>query len=346
MDENNTIILPQVDIVNSVSESANLLIENNGSIKRFPFSEIDDVSSWNDLKDKPFGETPGMTNTLTWDGTPTEASYEITYFTLYKISDSVPSIEDIEKGYTVTTFDGYSYIRDDTEIDERGIILLPSSNNPWAMVVPTDLEDLPKGTYLSYMEHGYQSDYITSLTLLDNVFEVENVNTIESKYMPKYLQPKETVIKTDTLTWDGVDDDNYNNLNYYKVSEAVPTMEDLANGYVIEFSDGITYTEEDYSPYFDEENGYIELMYECRIYVIDYTDVYGQYWPKGIYFMAVNSNYVKSLKITGYTFEIKEIKLNKKYLPIPTADEVGAVTEAQVTTMINNALGVIENGSY
>lgn len=30
----------------------------------------------------------------------------------------------------------------------------------------------------------------------------------------------------------------------------------------------------------------------------------------------------------------------------PTAEEVGAVTEAQVSTMINDALGVIENGSY
>lgn len=31
---------------------------------------------------------------------------------------------------------------------------------------------------------------------------------------------------------------------------------------------------------------------------------------------------------------------------MPTAAEVGAVTEAQVTTLINNALGVIENGAY
>ena len=29
-----------------------------------------------------------------------------------------------------------------------------------------------------------------------------------------------------------------------------------------------------------------------------------------------------------------------------TAAKIGAVTEAQVTTMINNALGVIENGTY
>jgi hypothetical protein len=31
---------------------------------------------------------------------------------------------------------------------------------------------------------------------------------------------------------------------------------------------------------------------------------------------------------------------------MPTAAEVGAVTSSQVTTMINDALGVIENGSY
>ena len=31
---------------------------------------------------------------------------------------------------------------------------------------------------------------------------------------------------------------------------------------------------------------------------------------------------------------------------MPTAEEVGAVTEEQVTAMINDALGVIENGTY
>lgn len=31
---------------------------------------------------------------------------------------------------------------------------------------------------------------------------------------------------------------------------------------------------------------------------------------------------------------------------MPTAADVGAVTETQVTNMINNALGVIENGTY
>ena len=31
---------------------------------------------------------------------------------------------------------------------------------------------------------------------------------------------------------------------------------------------------------------------------------------------------------------------------MPTASEVGAVTSSQVSTMINNALGVIENGTY
>ena len=31
---------------------------------------------------------------------------------------------------------------------------------------------------------------------------------------------------------------------------------------------------------------------------------------------------------------------------MPTAEQVGAVTEVQVTELINNALGVIENGTY
>lgn len=37
---------------------------------------------------------------------------------------------------------------------------------------------------------------------------------------------------------------------------------------------------------------------------------------------------------------------NKENPHSVTAQQIGAVTEARVTTMINDALGVIENGSY
>lgn len=369
-----TVNLTAVEKLSTYNEHTNLIVEQEGELNRVAIADLKissseiykqdeepidapegalwidtdekggggsaGVSSWNDLTDKPFGETIGVTNTLTWDGMPTEASYKITYYTLYKISDSIPSIEDIEKGYMVTTFAGYNYSNNATEINERGIILLPSSNNPWAMINPTDLEDLPKGTYLSYMEHGHDFNYITSLVFTENVFETDIVKTIESKYMPKYLQLKESIVETDTLTWDG----DISGLiaspaaPIYKVSDNVPTAEDLANGYTCTLDDGqTTITNAEYPLYTDEE-GVIFLGYQSAAPFIvaivpnDETS-YGQ---KGIYFVNYYGIIVESLTIPGYTFVIKETKLDKKYIP-DTMPEVTTEDNGKFLRVVDGA---------
>ena len=64
------------------------------------------ASSWNDLSDKPFGDFPTGGDTLTWDGN-TEG-LEVCNECMYRVSDVVPSLDDLKKGITVSlmVFDG------------------------------------------------------------------------------------------------------------------------------------------------------------------------------------------------------------------------------------------------
>jgi hypothetical protein len=166
-------------------------------------------------------------------------------------------------------------------------------------------------------------------------------------------------------------------LPHFKLSDSVPTAEDLANGYEITLKNTNALITNAECPLYISEEGVIYLGDDAGpgiplvVIVPNDETSFGQ---KGIYFINFSSFIVESLKIPGYTFEAKEYKLDEKYIPsqaimpevttedngkilrvvdgvwvaasIPTAEEVGALTEAQVTTMINNALGVIENGAY
>lgn len=58
------------------------------------------VSSWNDLTDKPFGESATGGDTLVWDGNTEGLAFTVVddEFALYKVCDVVPSVEDVMKG--------------------------------------------------------------------------------------------------------------------------------------------------------------------------------------------------------------------------------------------------------
>lgn len=76
------------------------------------------ASSWNDLKDKPFGEETVVVNeplNITWDGN-TEGLVSIADTPFYKVSDLVLTDEQI-KTATITLSDGLSlYIGDEWEM--------------------------------------------------------------------------------------------------------------------------------------------------------------------------------------------------------------------------------------
>jgi hypothetical protein len=95
--------LSDVEVVAEPTESANVLIEENGVIKKAPKTAVGGagggVSSWNDLTDKPFGEEENVlysfTGTVGVDSTTDELK------TTFQLNGSAASfIEDIRE-YTV-----------------------------------------------------------------------------------------------------------------------------------------------------------------------------------------------------------------------------------------------------
>lgn len=336
------------------------------------------VSSWNDLTDKPFEEIVTISDTLTWDGN-TSGLVSLGPWPHFKVSDNVPTAEDLANGYEITLSSGATVTSTDYPLstNEEGDIYLGNGAGPGiplVVIVQNDTMSIPtqKGIYFIAI-----NPQVESLTIPGYTFENKVIKTIEPKYMPKHLQLKESIVETDTLTWDG----NIQGLGMlpnaplYKVSDSVPTAEDLANGYEITLKGSdIPITNEEH-PLTTNEEGEIYLgdgAFPGIPIVLIVPNDETSFGQKGIYFVCWPPFIVESLKIPGYTFEIKETKLDKKYIPdtmpevtiedngkilrvvdgvwaaasIPTAEEVGALTEAQVTTMINNALGVIENGAY
>lgn len=264
-----------------------------------------------------FGESVVTGDTLYWDGQPTEVSFEgvgsmqgVLYF---KVSDSTPSVEDLENSSVKCGFFmGPQEVEMSVEIDEHGVILLIMNGLPYIMISPTDLEDMPKGIYFIYS--GYT--YISYLRIVGYNFEHKTIKAIDSNYMPKHLQLKESTIETDTLTWDGnssLDIRQDPGGISYRVCDSAPTMEDFANGYVAELSDGSILKG---SPY-QFSDDYVRITeFGCIIYLVDKADYFGPIY-KGIY-LSKNPDtgvYLKSLKIPGFTFEVKETKLDKKYIP-------------------------------
>ena len=182
----------------------------------------------------------------------------------------------------------------------------------------------------------------------------------------------------DTLTWDGNTDGLHILSGSYKVSDVVPTLDDFANGGSVIFNTGesIVFNRDGVKSQELADGKYIigiEADGNSFAIIPDMGEEMAAYgYIPGVYFYIYEGRYVTSLTINGYTGFHSIKTLDSKYLPanvatqeyvdeaissipawakaaskpIYTAAEVGAVTEAQVTTMINNALGVIENGAY
>ena len=98
--------LSAVDTVETVSKSANVLIEEKGIIKKVAKDALKGATSWNDLEDKPFYEETKVVNeplNITWDGNP-EGLVSVTDV-LYKISDAILTDEQIK---TITETNNYN----------------------------------------------------------------------------------------------------------------------------------------------------------------------------------------------------------------------------------------------
>lgn len=122
----------------------------------------------------------------------------------------------------------------------------------------------------------------------------------------------------DTLYWDGNTEGLVSTADmFYKVSDAVPTMDDLANGAVLGISDSEIFEIPADAIMDGTVDGYPCIMIgEVYVALEDEVNLDGLYFPqKGVYFVGADDAYISSFTIPGYTGFPVTKKMDEKYLP-------------------------------
>lgn len=340
------------------------------------------AGSWNDLVDKPFGETTVKGDTLTWDGN-TEGLVSTDDFsevlgTLYKISDAVPTLEDCISGATYTVaYDGKQENRSvgyDKIAEMSGFVGCLCIVDLTVLVAPENNFQIEvEGITAIFPEAGLYTavggdTILKSLTIPGyNGFETTTIKPIETKYLPEHLQfgTETKVVEGDTLTWDGNTEGRVCIADMlYKISDNVLTIDDVQNGAIVTASnkEATTYSADQILEF---TNAYGFVCFG-GVYSVpsDNFEVQGMVFPQaGIYVMAAASNpiYTESITIPGYNgFVSKQTvvkKIDEKYLPesiatISYIDEaIAAIDIPDVSNFIteselNEAVGGLGSAAF
>lgn len=188
----NTKKISELTMMETVSDAANVLVEENGEAKRVPAKMMVAGSLPEHLQ---FGETVVGGDTLTWDGN-TEGLTSITLPygpTLYKVSDAVPSKDDFANGCTIFMYAPESsepgYVASVTPDNVQSIFYDGCAvfEDGAVMIVPYDNYDadglvLPeKGVYFISMPDMYCGKFtIPGYT----GFPTKAIKTIDKQYLP------------------------------------------------------------------------------------------------------------------------------------------------------------------
>jgi hypothetical protein len=301
-----------------------------------------------------FGETTVKGDTLTWDGN-TDGKL-IVDECFVKVSDAIVLIDDLKNGYSVylnvngeTSCDTFSV---DSVIDLGGM-LIAVEDYVFCTAIDNFTADgivFPeKGIYFYLgafqVGEGILGEGTFSLTIPNyNGFETTVIKPIETKYLPEHLHfgTETKVVEGDTLTWDGNTEGHVTFADsYVHVSDAVPTMDDFANGFLWRNAD----SEDEIAAYSLSNHGGM-LMCDY-VLVVPYDNFAFEGAPmtfekKGIYLVIQFGE--QCITIPGYGKFVSEqtvVKpLDEKYLPILTSpsgkkfklsvDDSGAVTATEV----------------
>lgn len=177
------------------------------------------------------------------------------------------------------------------------------------------------------------SESITLSIILDNITK------LDSKYLNEALQFGETVITSDTLTWDGDTDglvcvEIDVGVVFCKVSDSVVTRDDCANGIVVTVGvEDIPFPGEDIQAMFSDD-GFCCIDAFAFVPYGNYfwTDT-GMTFPEaGVYFIYADGMFISKLAISGYSSFVKrEVKkLDNKYLDLAWKPSKKPATRVEV----------------
>jgi hypothetical protein len=194
-------------------------------------ADVDHTHNWNDLKDKPFGKTTTYGDTLTWDGDTSGlvSTVDINGYTYYKVSDAVPTLDDLIGGGTIVHIDGgdsdemdlgdyESY--DGTIMLPRGIFIVSEDNailtEDFGGDAPYSIQFPKKGLYFVYYE---EKNRTKSLTI--NGYTGFTKEKIKQEYLPSGAGGGSDIvtfaIDIDALTVDKTFDELYEALSSGKI---------------------------------------------------------------------------------------------------------------------------------
>lgn len=161
-----------------------------------PASDCD----WNTMKNRPFGEVTTYGDTLTWDGN-TEG-LEVTTInadmgmTMIKLSDLVPTTDDLANGVSVTVDMGEVMTLEGYEVAGE-LIYMPTSAAGVVFIATVDNADFDgltiptKGIYTISIAGQME---MQSLTINGyNGFPATTVKQLDTEYLPEHLQFGETI---------------------------------------------------------------------------------------------------------------------------------------------------------
>lgn len=289
---------------------------------------------WEDIGNRPFGEEVVLGDTLYWDGN-TEGLESVDLGDgrlFYCISPQQPSLDS----YSLTLSGGgesFTY----TEENYPSIEIIPGITMVAEIIFVVEDEGVGKdidgivfskaGIYAAPEIDNAFFDLL-SLTIPGyKGFETTTIKTIETKYLPEHLHfgTETKVVEGDTLTWDGNTEGLVSVADMiFKVSDAVPTKEDCANG-IIMTQNGITReaTAEQLENYFLSD-GFMNCDFAMLFVPYDGYEVDGATIPEaGVYFINAEGFIMNSLTIPGYGKFVSEqtvVKpLDEKYMPVLTS---------------------------
>ncbi len=207
------------------------------------------ATSWNDLTDKPFGESPTGGDTLTWDGNTEGLETLAEGSPFFRVSDSVLEVSDFV-GASLLWSDGLGVSIDEAMVnDSEGPVGVYYAEMPYIYSVDaTVAEQIGCAPGLYFLNTGGDG-YTASLTIPGYTgFPV--TKQIDPAYIPPLTQEQlpagypwdgRTVIEWDGNT-EGLETLEMPESNpLYKVSDMVLTENDIkANGYTVTFSSGKT----------------------------------------------------------------------------------------------------------
>lgn len=172
----------------------------NPAILKQKIKENSGVSSWNDLKDKPFYEETAYSNTLEWDG-DTTGLLEDACGDYWLVSDYTPTIEQLE-GATITYVvngEEKSVIGDPCDVGNglidlgNALVLIAPNGDEWLSGEPFAVG---KGIYFLN-----DSDIVVkSLTIPNYQFTKTTVKPLDGKYVKGmgYTETSKEVIFPET----------------------------------------------------------------------------------------------------------------------------------------------------